>query len=199
MSTRPAATWLVIAMLCAGVFIGCGGQEETPDDGAAAKAAVEQLAAKVKGLMDSGGFKQAASTIGEFFEQYPDVPGSAKFWGLKIVCHRKTNDLTSSLLTAAKMDEKLIGPHRGRGLCEAGDVLVWHECFADAASAFELASAELSVHERACYQAAICNYRLGRFAKAMMYIDVVATIRPHDPKVIDAVKRIEDARFVMDK
>ena len=33
----------------------------------------------------------------------------------------------------------------------------------------------------------------------MKYIDVVAALKPNDPKVIAAVKRIEDARFSADR
>jgi tetratricopeptide (TPR) repeat protein len=193
---RIGSAELVIALLCVGFFTGCG-QGDKPDPDAAAKAEAKKLTVQVKGMMGSGEFDQAAETIESFLKQYPDAPDAPRFWALKIVCHRNADDLTGVLLTVAAMSENFQG--RGLELCNAGDVLVEHECLQDAAKAFELAATDESVQDRACYHAASCNYRLGRFAKAMEYIDLAAALRPNDPKITTAVKRIEDARFAVDK
>lgn len=189
---------LVIALLCVVFFTGCGGRDDKPDPDAAAKAEAEakKLTERVKGLMDGGEFSAAGEAIESFFKQYPDAPVSSRLWALKIVCHRKSGDLTKALLTVASMAEKFEG--RGLDLCEAGDVLVARECLQDAAKAFELAAVDESVQDRGCYHAAMCNYRLGRFGVAMKYIDLASALRPDDPKITAAVKQIEDARFVTD-
>ena len=189
------AVLLVIAVVCVVVFHRGAGDQ--PDPGAATRLAAEQVIEQVKGLMTGGEFEAGAGAIESFLKQHPDPPDSPRLWALKIVCHRKGGDLTKALLTVAGMAEVFQG--RGRDLCDAGDLLVRSGCYQDAAKAFELAAGDVSVRERACYQAAMCNYRLGHFAKAMEYIDVVSALRPNDPSVAAAVKRIEDARFVADK
>ncbi|MDP6544474.1 MAG: tetratricopeptide repeat protein [Phycisphaerae bacterium] len=183
---------LVIAVVV-GILLRGGGA----DPGEKTRLAAEQLNARVKGLMDSGEFDAAAGAIGSFLKDHPDPPDPGRLWALKTVFHRKGGDSTEALLSLAAMAEKLQG--RGGDLCDAGDVLVAHECYQDAAKAFELASGDASVRGRACYQAAMCNYRLGRFAMAMKYIDAASALSPNDPKITAAVKRIEDARFVPDE
>ncbi len=192
-----AATLGVIAIVCFLVFSGGSEQGDRPDPDAAVHAATKQLSDQIKGLMASGEFDPAAKAIGEFLEKYPSAPQAARLWALKSVCHRKDGDVGGALLSIGSLADKFQGS--GDDLCKAGDVLQSHECFQDAAKAFELAADYESVRLHACFQAAICNYRLGRFAAAMKFIDVVAALKPDDPKVLAAVKRIEDARFVMDR
>ena len=197
----PVRKWTIlcggVALLMGAVVVGVlyrGGRTDPRD---ATRLAAKQLTDKVKGMMARGEFDAAGGAIGTFFRLYPDAPDPGPLWALKIVCHRKGGDLSSALLAVAGMAENLQG--RGRDLCDAGDLLVGYECYQDAAKAFELATGDASVRQRACYQAAMCNYRLGRFARAMQYIDAAAALRPNDPKITAAVKRIEDARFVADK
>jgi tetratricopeptide (TPR) repeat protein len=192
-----AATLAVIAIVCFLVFSGGSGQGDRPDPNAEVRAATKQLSGQIKDLMASGQFDPAAKAIGEFLKKYPSAPQAAQLLALKSVCHRKDDNISGALLSIGSLAEKFQGS--GEDLCKAGDVLQAHECFQDAAKAFELAADYESVRFHACLQAAICNYRLGRFAAAMKFIDVVAALKPDDPKVLAAVKRIEDARFVMDR
>ena len=160
--------------------------------------AAEQLIARVESLMTASEYEAAAGAIENFFIQHPDGPDLPRLWALKIVCHRKAGDSTRALLSVAGMAEKFQG--RDRELCDAGDILAEHECYQDAAKAFELAAGgESSQRVRACYHAAACNYRLGRFAMAMKYIDAASALDPDDAKIAAALKRIEDARFVADQ
>lgn len=192
-----AAAFAVIAVVYFLVFSGGPEQPDRPDPDAAVRAATKQLSGQIKEFMAGGQFVPASEAIGEFLEKYPSAPQSAELWALKSVCHRKAGDVGGALLSIGSLAEKFQGS--GEDLCKAGDVLQSHECFQDAAKAFELAADYESVRFHACLQAAICNYRLGRFAAAMKFIDVVAALKPDDPKVIAAVKRIEDARFVDDR
>ena len=196
--------WLIFgggaAMLVGAVVVGVLLRGVGKDPGEAARLAAEQLTGKVEGLMTGGEFDAAAGAIESFFERHPGGRDLPRLWAMKIVCHRKGDDSTKALLAVAGMAEEFQG--RGRELCDAGDILVGHECHQDAAKAFELAELaadDASVRQRACYEAAMCNYRLGRFAMAMKYIDVASALSPDDPKIAAAVKRIEDARFVADK
>ena len=187
------AVMVVIAVLVVGMFL----LSRRPDPREAARLAAEQLTRQVKGLVDGGEFDAAASAIESFLDQHPDAPDLPRLWALKIVSHRKGGDLTKALLAVAGMAEKFQG--RGGDLCDVGSFLVGYECYQDAAKAFELATEDASVRQRACYQAAMCNYRLGRFAMAMKYIDVASVLEPNDPEIAAALKRIEDVRFVADK
>ncbi|MBT3199829.1 MAG: tetratricopeptide repeat protein [Phycisphaerales bacterium] len=186
---------MLTVMVFAGLISGCRGEQ---DEEAAARAevkkATEKLTARAKVLISEKKYASAASEIESFLKKYPDAPGSASLWASKIVCHRKDGDMTGALLTSADMTEKFA--NKGRALCDAGEVLMANGCLPDAASMFELASGDPAVRERACYGVAMSNYRLGRFAKAMQYIDIAAALSPDDPKVMAAVKKIEDARFV---
>ena len=193
--------WIIIfsgvALLAGAVVVGVIYRGGRTDPREATRLAAKQLIVHAGGLVAAGKFDAAGGAIESFFRLYPDAPDPGPLWALKIVCHRKGGDLSSALLAVAGMAENLQG--RGRDLCDAGDLLVRYECYQDAAKAFELATGDASVRGRACYQAAMCNYRLGRFARAMQYIDAAAALRPNDPKITAAVKRIEDARFVADK
>jgi len=191
-----AAVLVVVAVVCLMILIGGETGPDEPNPSAAMQRAYKQLSRRVAELMTDAEFVEASGAIESFLKQYPDTPQGARLWALKIACHRKSNDLSGALLSVADLAAKYQG--RGEDLCDAGDVLSGRECFQDAAKAYELASDDESVRARACYHAAICNYRLGRFGAAMKYIDVVAAIKPDDPKVAAAVKRIEDARFAMD-
>ncbi|MBL7221673.1 MAG: hypothetical protein ISS69_16305 [Phycisphaerae bacterium] len=186
-----------VALLVGAVVVGVLYRGGRPDPREATRLAAKQLTEEVKGLMARGEFDAAGGAIESFLSKHPDAPDQGVLWALKIVSHRKCDDLTKALLAVAGMAENLQG--RGGGLCDAGALLVEHECYQDAAKAFELAAEDASVRERACYEAAMCNYRLGRFAMAMKYIDAASALRPTDPKITAAVKRIEDARFVGDK
>ena len=185
---------IVLAVAC-GLYLR-GGGDPRPDPKAQARQASKKLTEQVRAMMADGKFDAAAGAIGGFLDKYPDTEGLSRFWAFKIVCHRKTGDLTGALMTLAGLAEKFNG--RGAELFDAGVILLRGECYPDAAKLFELASSDASLRDRACYQAAICNYRIGRFAKAMKFIDIVAAIRPNDPKVRAAAKQIEDARFVDD-
>ena len=186
---------MLTILVFAGLIAGCRSeQDDEATARAAVKAATEKLTARAKVLIAEKKYASAASEIESFLKQYPDAPGAASLWANKIVCHRKDGDLTGALITSADMTEKFA--NKGRALCDAGAVLMANGCLPDAASMFELASGDPAVREIACYGAAMSNYRLGRFAKAMQYIDIVSALAPDDPKVISAVKQIEDARFV---
>ncbi len=199
--SRGVRKWAIlcggVTLLVIAVVVGILLRGGRPDPDQATRLASEQLIARVKGMIDGGEFDAAAGAIGSFLKDQPDAPDPEVLWALKIVSHRKGGDLTRALLAVEDMDENLKG--RGRELCDAGDLLVGYECYRDAAKAFDLASRDASVRDRACYQAAMCNYRLGRFATAMKYIDAAAALNPNDPKITAAVKRIEDARFVTDE
>ena len=186
-----------VALLVGAVVIGILYRVGRLDPGEATRLAAEQLTAQVKDLMDSGEFGAAAGAIESFLKDHPDGVDIPLLWALKIASHRKGGDVTKALLAVKGMDDNLQG--RGRELCDAGAVLVSYECLQDAAKAYKLAMGDASVRHEACYHAAMCHYRLGRFAMAMKYIDTALVLRPNDPKTTAAVKRIEDARFVGDK
>ncbi|MDP6637248.1 MAG: tetratricopeptide repeat protein [Phycisphaerae bacterium] len=188
---------LLVIAVAVGLLLRGGGKTDPADPQAEARLVARRTSVRVKQLMDAGKFPAAAESIEKFLRKHPDAPGLSRLWAMKVVCHRKAGDLTNALLGLAEIAEKYHG--NPRDLCEAGDVLAEYECFSDAVKAFELASEDETLRARACYQAAMCNYRLGRFGAAMKYIDVVAALKPDDPKIIAAVKRIEDARFVLDE
>jgi len=199
--SKRIRNWVILcggcALLVGAVVVGVLYRGGRTDPREATRIATKQLTDKVKGLMARGEFDAVGEAVGSFLSKHPDAEDPGVLWALKIVSHRKCSDLTKALLAVAAMAEHLQG--RGEDLCAAGDLLVDHECYQDAAKAFELAAGDASVCRRACYQAAMCNYRLGRFAMAMKYIDEAAALSPNDPKITTAVKRIEDARFVADK
>jgi len=189
---------LVIAVVVGILFRGAG-EPDAPN--VAMLLAKKQLTEQVEGLMGAGEFDAAAGKIGKFLDKYPDASGLPRLWTLKIVCHRKAGDVGSALMAVDELDDACQG--RGRELCDAGVILVRKECYSDAAKVFDLAfkraSGDTSIYEQGCYPAAICNYRIGRFARAMQYIDAAAALNPNDPKITAAMKRIEDARFVADE
>ncbi|MCP4376126.1 MAG: tetratricopeptide repeat protein [bacterium] len=171
---------------------------ERPDPNAAARRAAVQASAQVRELMKDGKFVESAAAIERFLKKYPDVSGMAELWALRIISYRKSNNLTRRLLSMAGVADKFKGCREE--LCDIAVLLVQHECYQDAANVFKLAERVDSVPSvNECYYAAMCNYRLGRFAQAMKYIDDAAALRPDDPKIRAAVKMIEDARFVTDQ
>jgi len=179
------------------VFFPSHKPEPEPDLDAERIAAAKLLVEKVGQMMTAGEFKAAAADVDGFLKQHPGTSGLSRLWALRIVCLRKSNESIEALLTVAAMADSL--QELGADLCLVGEILVKYECYADAAKAFELAARDNSVRRKACWGAAICNYRLGQYAKAMEYIDVVAAMNPNDPNVLAVQKRIEDARFVMDE
>jgi len=116
---------------------------------------------------------------------------------MRIIIHRKTGDSTAALLGVEEVSQKFAG--RGAELQLIGTVLERHECYRDAAKVFVLAADSAEVRATACFHAAVCYHRVGRFALAMKYIDLAAALTPDDPKVAETVKLIEDARFVPDE
>ena len=201
--SSPVRKWAIIcgggALLVGAVVVGILYRGGRPDPREATRLAAEQLTVHARGLVAAGKFDAAAGAIESFFKQHPDAPDLPELWALRIVSHRKAGD-SKALLSVAGMAEKFQG--RGRDLCDVGVFLAGYECYQDAAHAFKLAEEYASipsVRRRACYQAAMCNYRMGRFAMAMKYIDGASALSPDDPKITAAVKRIEDARFVADK
>jgi tetratricopeptide (TPR) repeat protein len=171
---------------------------ERPDPDAAARQAAARASAQVRELMKGGKFVESAAAIESFFKQYPDVSGMAELRALRIVSYRKSGNLTRRLLSMADVAGKF--KNCRKELCDIGVLLVQYECHQDAANVFKLAENLNAVPSvRQCYYAALCNYRLGRFAQAMKHIDDAAALRPDDPKIMAAVKLIEDARFVTDQ
>lgn len=184
---------LVVFILLGGILFRGG----RPDPNQATRLDAERLTGRVEKLLSGGKFDAAAKAIESFLNKHPDAPDLPLLWALRIVSHRKSGDVTQTLKAMEAIDKRFQG--RGGDLCDVGDILVRYECYRDAAMAFKLAALDASVGERAYYQAATCNYRLGRFAMAMEQIDAAAALAPNDPKITAAVKKIEDARFVADE